>query len=73
MRIIHLNTLGFENYVEHMTVKGVCTKLEKEYLRLTAPPKAEAVRPEYILERHLDNLKSDWRKNPTKVEYNWLW
>jgi hypothetical protein len=43
-----------------MTVKGTCRILEKEYLRLTSPPKAELVRPQSILEQHLSNLKSSY-------------
>jgi hypothetical protein len=48
-----------EDY-ERMTVKGTCTILEKEYLRLTAPPKAELVRPQAILSQHLEQLKQDY-------------
>jgi hypothetical protein len=47
------------DYVQ-MTVKGACQKLEKEYLRLTAPPKAEMVRPKSVLQQHLTNLKIAW-------------
>lgn len=45
---------------ENMTVKGTCQILEKEYFRLTAPPKADKVRPQNILEQHLEILKNDW-------------
>ena len=51
-----------EEDFETMTVKGTCTVLEKEYLRLTAPPRAELVRPEAILKEHLTNLKKLWLK-----------
>ena len=46
-----------ESDFEKMTVKGKCQVLEKEYLRLTSPPKEEDVRPQEILEQHLKNLK----------------
>ncbi len=46
---------------EQMTVKGTCQVLEKEYLRLTAPPRAELVRPQHILKQHLMNLKQLWK------------
>ena len=65
-----------ENDYERMTVKGTCTKLEKEYLRLTSPPKSELVRPQYILQQHLTNLKQSYYEN-NKVhngrqrDYNW--
>lgn len=47
-----------ESDYEKMTIKGTCQILEKDYLRLTAPPKAELVRPQPILEQHLLNLKA---------------
>ncbi|KAL1861297.1 hypothetical protein Daus18300_008973 [Diaporthe australafricana] len=43
-------------------VIGTCQKLEKNYLRLTAPPKPEVVRPENVLRQTLDLLKKKWRK-----------
>ena len=49
-----------ENDFEKMTVKGTSTTLEKEYLRLTAPPRAEFVRPFHILKQHLRNLQSEY-------------
>lgn len=42
-------------------VVGTCEKLEKSYLRLTAPPKPEVVRPEPILRQTLALLKKKWR------------
>jgi len=53
-----------------MTVKGICHKLEKQYLRLTAPPKANMVRPRRILSEHLINLKTRW--SARECEYVWL-
>lgn len=53
--------LDEEDY-ENMTVKGTCVILEKEYLRLTAPPRAELVRPQPILHSHLVNLKNQWKQ-----------
>lgn len=60
-----------EKDYEHMKVKGTCTKLEKEYLRLTAPPRAELVRPESVLKKHLANLKAEWAA-PKHREYLWF-
>ena len=58
-----------------MTVKGTCQVLEKHYLRLTSPPKAELVRPQPVLAKHLKNLKKSWRKGRihkgTPRDYNW--
>ena len=48
---------------EQMTIKGTCQILEKDFLRLTAPPRAELVRPQHILEQHLENLKTEWFGN----------
>eukprot|EP01083_Nonionella_stella_P236124 829574_1 len=62
-----------------MTVKGTCKILEKPFLRLTAPPKSDKVRPQPILERHLANIKKLRKKIKTgKVkpkemkDYNWF-
>ena len=65
---------------EHMTVKGTCTNLEKDYLRLTSPPKAELVRPKPVLISHLFNLKKLWGKSEeerggtanSKRDYLWF-
>ena len=46
-----------ETDYENMTIRGTCQTLEKDYLRLTAPPRAELVRPLPILRQHLENLK----------------
>eukprot|EP00543_Licmophora_paradoxa_P004474 CAMPEP_0202446760 /NCGR_PEP_ID=MMETSP1360-20130828/5330_1 /ASSEMBLY_ACC=CAM_ASM_000848 /TAXON_ID=515479 /ORGANISM="Licmophora paradoxa, Strain CCMP2313" /LENGTH=699 /DNA_ID=CAMNT_0049063435 /DNA_START=122 /DNA_END=2221 /DNA_ORIENTATION=+ len=63
-------SLDESDYIK-MTAKGTCTKLEKEYLRLTAPPRAELVRPEPILRQHLNNLKSE-RNSPKRRDYVWF-
>ncbi|KAL3915441.1 MAG: hypothetical protein SGILL_005655 [Bacillariaceae sp.] len=51
-----------ENDFEQMTVKGTCQTLEKQYLRLTAPPRPERVRPLAVLQQHLQNLKNEYYK-----------
>ncbi|KAI1176801.1 SAC3/GANP/Nin1/mts3/eIF-3 p25 family-domain-containing protein [Nemania sp. FL0916] len=48
---------------------GLNTDLEKRYLRLTAAPKPEHVRPEAILHQTLDFLKKKWRK---ENNYNYI-
>ena len=67
-------TLSEEDF-ERMTVKGTCKVQEKEYLRLTAPPRPELVRPQPILEKHLSSLLKSWKKGRKyggKVrDYNW--
>jgi len=60
-----------ENDFERMTVKGTCTVLEKEYLRLTAPPRPELVRPEGILKIYLKKLKKNYAK-PDHKDYLWF-
>ncbi|GAB7339935.1 hypothetical protein MBLNU457_6455t1 [Dothideomycetes sp. NU457] len=42
-------------------VVGTCQKLEKSYLRLTAPPKPETVRPLEVLKQTLDLLIRKWK------------
>ncbi|KAK3378709.1 SAC3/GANP/Nin1/mts3/eIF-3 p25 family-domain-containing protein [Lasiosphaeria ovina] len=44
-------------------VKGTCENLEKRYLRLTAAPKPELVRPERILRQTLELLKRKWKQD----------
>ncbi|CAJ1950552.1 unnamed protein product [Cylindrotheca closterium] len=60
-----------ENDFERMTVKGTCTIMEKEYLRLTAPPRPELVRPEKILKKYLKVLKKHYSK-PDHKDYLWF-
>jgi SAC3 family protein LENG8/THP3 len=60
-----------ETDYEQMKVKGTCQVLEKDYLRLTAPPKAELVRPLEILQQHLKNLKDEW-KSVSRRDYNFF-
>ncbi|KAI0103639.1 SAC3/GANP/Nin1/mts3/eIF-3 p25 family-domain-containing protein [Nemania sp. FL0031] len=50
-------------------IVGLNTTLEKRYLRLTAAPKREDVRPEAILQQTLDLLKRKWRK---ENNYNYI-
>ncbi|KAI1369282.1 SAC3/GANP/Nin1/mts3/eIF-3 p25 family-domain-containing protein [Xylaria arbuscula] len=50
-------------------IVGLNENLEKRYLRLTAAPKPEDVRPEYILHQTLDLLKRKWRK---ENNYNYI-
>ncbi|GAX26879.1 hypothetical protein FisN_9Lh173 [Fistulifera solaris] len=60
-----------EEDFEKMTVKGTCLELEKEYLRLTAPPRPELVRPEAVLREHLENMKQE-RRRPNRRDYIWF-
>jgi len=64
------NKLTEEDY-EKMTTKGTCQTLEKAFLRLTAPPRAELVRPQENLEKHLENLLRG-RAQKEKREYDWF-
>ena len=43
-------------------VIGTSQTLEKNYFRLTAPPKPETVRPLHVLEKSLEHVKDKWRK-----------
>jgi len=64
-----------ENDYVRMTVKGTCQTLEKEYLRLTSPPRVEFVRPQSILKQHLSNLKESYKAgkvhNGRHRDYDW--
>ncbi|KAI1812980.1 SAC3/GANP/Nin1/mts3/eIF-3 p25 family-domain-containing protein [Poronia punctata] len=50
-------------------IVGTNENLEKQYFRLTAPPKPEDVRPERVLHKTLDLLKRKWRK---ENNYNYI-
>ena len=52
-------------------VVGTSTSLEKQYLRLTGPPKPETIRPLHILRQSLEMLKRRWieRGGPDDYEY----
>ncbi|KAJ3417449.1 hypothetical protein HDV05_003313 [Chytridiales sp. JEL 0842] len=47
---------------DEFTIVGVCTKLEKNYLRLTSAPDPSTVRPLHILKQTLDMLLKKWKK-----------
>lgn len=57
---------------EAMTCKGTSQVLDKAYLRLTAPPRPELVRPRYVLEQHLKNLKAERDLKETRRDYTWF-
>jgi hypothetical protein len=44
-------------------IVGTCEKLEKRYLRLTAPPNPATVRPLRVLEKTLELLKKKWKED----------
>jgi hypothetical protein len=46
----------------HGSAFGTSTALEKRYLRLTAAPTADTVRPPHVLERALAVLKDKWQQ-----------
>jgi hypothetical protein len=46
----------------HGSAFGTSTALEKRYLRLTAAPTADTVRPPHVLERALAALKDKWQQ-----------
>lgn len=50
-------------------IVGRCTKLEKQYFRLTSEPDPETVRPLHILEQTLELLKRKWKEEETNYAY----
>ena len=52
-----------EAEIASLKIVGTCTKLEKEYLRLTSPPVPEAVRPEHILKKALAHFFKKWESD----------
>ena len=58
------NKINFNNDdYSKMIMKGTCEILEKRFLRLTAPPRAELVRPQGVMKEHLRNLNSKLSQN----------
>jgi len=49
-----------EEDLENMKVIGTCQQLEKDYFRLTSAPNPNTVRPEKVLRRALEFVKSKW-------------
>lgn len=47
-------------YSEFRIIRGLCTKLEKRYLRLTSAPDESTVRPPEILEKSFELVMNKW-------------
>uniref|UniRef100_A0AAV1VAQ4 SAC3/GANP/THP3 conserved domain-containing protein n=1 Tax=Peronospora matthiolae TaxID=2874970 RepID=A0AAV1VAQ4_9STRA len=52
-----------------MVIKGTSQTIEKKYLRLTSPPHPSTVRPEPVLHRALELVKSKWKKGDHDYVY----
>jgi hypothetical protein len=52
-----------------MVIKGTSQTIEKEYLRLTSPPHPSTVRPEPVLHKALELVKSKWKKGDRDYIY----
>ncbi len=50
-------------------IKGTCTKLEKQYFRLSTAPDPATVRPEEILKQALKMVKRKWRTKEAEYAY----
>lgn len=50
-------------------IKGTCTKLEKQYFRLSTAPDPSTVRPEEILKQALRMVKKKWRGKEAEYAY----
>lgn len=54
---------------KHMTVKGTCTEVAKNYFRLTSAPDPAKVRPEPVLKQALKMLKHKWETKASDYIY----
>ncbi|KAG6817526.1 hypothetical protein H0H87_007494 [Tephrocybe sp. NHM501043] len=54
---------------DRFTIVGTSQEIFKDYLRLTAEPKPEQIRPYAVLQKTLVKLKKRWRE---KCNYNWI-
>ena len=55
--------------MESLKIVGTCSRLEKDYLRLTSAPNASAVRPETVLWKALQLIKEKWANDQTDYVY----
>lgn len=55
--------------LENLIITGTCQRLEKDYLRLTAPPDPSTVRPEPILRAALEMVKKKYRDEEVEYDY----
>mmetsp|Transcript_29087 Transcript_29087/g.39971 ORF Transcript_29087/g.39971 Transcript_29087/m.39971 type:complete len:569 (+) Transcript_29087:179-1885(+) len=55
--------------MESLKIVGTCTKLEKDYLRLTSAPLPSAVRPEAVLRKAIQMLKKKWSEETVEYIY----
>ncbi|KAH8729081.1 SAC3/GANP/Nin1/mts3/eIF-3 p25 family-domain-containing protein [Phaeosphaeriaceae sp. PMI808] len=58
-----------EDDMSNAPIVGTNQSLEKSYFRLTAPPKAETVRPLHVLEKTLVMLRQKWK---SEKNYNYI-
>jgi hypothetical protein len=55
--------------LDAMVIKGTCSTVEKEYLRLTSAPHPSTVRPEPVLKDALALVKKKWKKGKCDYVY----
>ncbi|KAG0596800.1 hypothetical protein M758_UG285400 [Ceratodon purpureus] len=53
---------------DSLTIRGTCQEVEKRYLRLTSAPDPQTVRPEVVLKRALEMVKSSIKSYLFKCE-----
>jgi len=59
--------------MESLRIVGTCRRLEKDYFRLTSAPDPSTVRPEEILRKTIELLKSKWaEEGSSAVDYVYM-
>lgn len=66
LRVLNLDG---ELDLEAMVIKGTNQNVEKEYLRLTSAPHPSTVRPEPVLEKALQLVRTKWKANECDYVY----
>lgn len=63
------NGMDLNEMARHLTIKGTCATVEKNYYRLTSAPDPAEVRPEPVLKQALKLLKSKWENKTADYLY----
>ena len=64
-----VNEMDLNERAKHLTIKGTCMTVEKNYYRLTSEPDPAKVRPEPVMKQALKLLKAKWENKSADYIY----